>query len=172
MKKAQRDAARAARKALDPQYRSSASEVICAQILRAQMFLSAAVVASYEWMNSEVQVAAINAAVIANGATLIVPEVLGPTSMRFVSALDRDLEIALGAASVIVVPAVGFTTAGHRIGNGRGYYDRALVGAAGLRVCVCFDAQRLDTLAIEPTDATMDVVITESGPLVGAHRWA
>ena len=92
--------------------------------------------------------------------------------MRFVSALDRDLEIALGAASVIVVPAVGFTTAGHRIGNGRGYYDRALVGAAGLRVCVCFDAQRLDTLAIEPTDATMDVVITESGPLVGAHRWA
>jgi 5-formyltetrahydrofolate cyclo-ligase len=41
----------------------------------------------------------------------------------------------------------------------------------GLKVCAVFDAQRMDSLIVEPTDVAMDVVITESGPVVGAQRW-
>lgn len=173
----QRRQARDARKTLTPDCRASASQIICEHIISSAAFAKATTVASYEWMHSEVQTTPLNDAIMAAEKRLIVPEVTGPTTMRFLSFADRSVEVDLAEAELIVVPCVGFDLSGNRIGNGRGYYDRALarvsgLGVSGLAICVAFDAQRVDSLVVESTDMALHVVITESGPIVGAQLWA
>jgi 5-formyltetrahydrofolate cyclo-ligase len=168
----QRREARECRKSLTAEYRESASRQICTHICSSSTFARAATVASYEWMHSEVQTSELNEAIRVAGKRLIVPEVTGPTSMRFLWFEDRTVEVDLAEADMIVVPCVGFDLGGNRIGNGRGYYDRALAAVSGLRACVAFDAQRIDRLTVEPTDTPMHVVMTESGPIVGEELWA
>jgi 5-formyltetrahydrofolate cyclo-ligase len=171
LKAKQRTEARGRRKALDVSYRLAASEIIRSRIISSEHFERASIIASYEWMHSEVQTSALNAAA-GKGTVLIVPEVLGPETMRFVRIDDRNAEVDLSAADLIIVPAVGFDLGGNRLGNGRGYYDRALASVGGLKVCVAFDAQRLDALVIDSTDVPMDVIVTESGVVFGADRWS
>ncbi len=64
---------------------------------------------------------------------------------------------------VIVVPALGVTTGGRRLGYGAGFYDRALTMLPdAVSVVVCFDAQVLDYLPLEPHDVSCAWVVTES----------
>lgn len=63
---------------------------------------------------------------------------------------------------VILVPCVGFDEDGGRIGHGAGYYDRYIDRAPdACRVCIAFEAQRLDKVVEEDTDMPMDYVVTE-----------
>jgi 5-formyltetrahydrofolate cyclo-ligase len=72
---------------------------------------------------------------------------------------------AIGAADVVVTPAVAVDRAGVRLGRGGGYYDRALVHARrdALLVAVVFDDEFLDELPAEPHDRRVDAVVTPSG---------
>lgn len=63
---------------------------------------------------------------------------------------------------VLLVPGLGFTAQGDRIGRGKGFFDRYLNGFSGLKVGVCFQCQVVDHLPTEPHDHKMDVVITEN----------
>ncbi len=63
---------------------------------------------------------------------------------------------------VILVPCVGFDEDGGRIGHGAGYYDRYIDRAPdACRVCIAFEAQRLEQVVEEDTDMPMDYVVTE-----------
>ena len=63
---------------------------------------------------------------------------------------------------VILVPCVGFDEDGGRLGHGAGYYDRYLARAAGVtKVCIAFEAQRLEEIVEEDTDIPMDCLVTE-----------
>lgn len=69
--------------------------------------------------------------------------------------------------TAIVVPGVAFDEAGHRIGHGKGYYDRLLAKARQSADCfnigICFDFQKQKSLPTEPWDIDMDAVISEKG---------
>ncbi len=62
-----------------------------------------------------------------------------------------------------LVPGVAFSKKGERVGRGRGFYDRALVQAAGLKVGVCYSYQLFDELPTESHDVKMDVVVSDRG---------
>lgn len=63
---------------------------------------------------------------------------------------------------IILVPCVGFDDDGRRIGHGAGYYDRYLERASNAtRVCIAFEAQRLERVVTEDTDLPMDYIVTE-----------
>ncbi len=73
---------------------------------------------------------------------------------------------AVVVPDVVVVPSVGFTEAGHRLGYGGGYYDRWLavhpqVTAVG--VAWSFAEIDLATFAARPHDIPLSLVVTERG---------
>ncbi len=64
---------------------------------------------------------------------------------------------------LILVPGLAFSEKGDRLGFGKGYYDRFLSEAKGLKVGLCYDFQFLPALPSEPHDVKLDAVITETG---------
>ncbi|HEX2540369.1 MAG TPA: 5-formyltetrahydrofolate cyclo-ligase [Caldimonas sp.] len=67
---------------------------------------------------------------------------------------------------VVVVPCVGFTREGHRLGYGGGYYDRWLAANAHVvAVGVAWSFAEIDvaTFAPQPHDVTLACVVTELG---------
>ena len=64
----------------------------------------------------------------------------------------------------VVVPGLAFTTDGHRLGRGRGHYDRFLagVGPACLRVGVAFSEQVVDHVPVADHDVRLDAVVTDA----------
>jgi len=62
----------------------------------------------------------------------------------------------------ILVPGVGFSPSGGRLGRGRGYYDRMLADLPGVRCGVAFDLQVISELPLEPHDARLDHLVTPS----------
>ena len=86
-------------------------------------------------------------------------------------ALDDECGIGScdGAAivpDVVVVPCVGFTEAGHRLGYGGGYYDRWLAAnaqATAVGVAWAFAEIDLATFAARPHDVPLALIVTERG---------
>jgi 5-formyltetrahydrofolate cyclo-ligase len=72
---------------------------------------------------------------------------------------------AIGAADVVVVPALAVARDGVRLGRGGGYYDRALqhVRDDAVLVALLFDEELVDQLPTEPHDRRVTAVITPSG---------
>jgi 5,10-methenyltetrahydrofolate synthetase len=67
---------------------------------------------------------------------------------------------------VLLVPCVGFTEAGHRLGYGGGYYDRWLAAhrdATAVGVAWSFSRIDVATFAPQPHDVPLTLVVTEQG---------
>jgi 5-formyltetrahydrofolate cyclo-ligase len=69
---------------------------------------------------------------------------------------------------IMLVPLAAFDRAGHRIGYGAGFYDRAIsrLHEKGLRprlIGVAFDCQEVDIIPAEDHDVAVDAILTESG---------
>lgn len=77
---------------------------------------------------------------------------LEPSNKKKIDPLDLD---------VIIVPMIGFYKM-HRLGYGKGYYDRYLKQTQAIKIGVAFDCQKLDHMDIKKTDVPMDLIITES----------
>ena len=61
----------------------------------------------------------------------------------------------------LLIPALGFTLTGERIGRGKGHYDRVLKGFTGIKIGVCFEKQLCEGLPVEEHDQKVQVVVTE-----------
>ncbi|MEI6984514.1 MAG: 5-formyltetrahydrofolate cyclo-ligase [Rhodospirillaceae bacterium] len=69
--------------------------------------------------------------------------------------------------ALVLVPLLAFDRAGHRLGQGAGFYDRTLaslrrVGSV-LAVGLAFAAQEVAALPDEPHDQRLDWIVTENG---------
>ncbi len=64
---------------------------------------------------------------------------------------------------LLLVPGVAFDREGFRLGWGKGYYDRLLKRAGGMKVGVAFSFQVFERLPRDPWDVPVDAVVTEKG---------
>ncbi|HET9451027.1 MAG TPA: 5-formyltetrahydrofolate cyclo-ligase [Aggregicoccus sp.] len=73
---------------------------------------------------------------------------------------------------LFVVPGLGFTRDGKRLGRGGGYYDATLraASARSRRVGLAFSDQVVGVLPTNQDDVDMDLVVTESESLRGLCR--
>jgi 5-formyltetrahydrofolate cyclo-ligase len=65
----------------------------------------------------------------------------------------KQLDLAL-------VPGIGFTLDGGRLGRGKGYYDRLLSGVPGIKCGVAFDCQVVERFPLEPHDVRLNAILT------------
>ena len=62
---------------------------------------------------------------------------------------------------VAIVPLLGFTAAGQRLGQGGGHYDRLLTAQPALvAIGLAWDCQLVDALPLEPHDRPLRAVVT------------
>lgn len=157
----------------------SLSDRIREKVEHLSEFVSSNMIASYVAMKQEVQTEKIIQNALNNGKRVLVPRVLSRTRISFseikymadlqtgrFGILEPKLhsihEIPLSEAKVVLVPAVAWDERGYRIGHGKGYYDLALADlSSSLKVCLAFEAQKVDRIPEEEHDIPLDVVITE-----------
>lgn len=69
----------------------------------------------------------------------------------------------------VIVPGVAFSEKGHRLGRGKGYYDRQLAQFKGKKVGVCFALTLVKDLPSESHDVLFHHIVTESSIYHVAH---
>lgn len=79
--------------------------------------------------------------------------ILEPTTHEKADPADLD---------VIIVPIVAFDKHKHRIGYGKGYYDRYLPRTSAKKIGIAFSFQETDEISVDPFDVDCDIVITET----------
>ncbi|MFN0017049.1 MAG: 5-formyltetrahydrofolate cyclo-ligase [Pirellulaceae bacterium] len=81
-------------------------------------------------------------------------------------------EIPPECLDLVIVPGVGFSRSGGRMGNGQGYYDRLLerVRPDCPLIGLCYECQLFDDLIVGPHDVFMDKVVTELAVYEGQGR--
>jgi len=108
------------------------------------------------------------------GVSWFLPKVTGPGEMNFIQTsslahlrpgsfgiLEPDEGEEAASLDVIVCPGLAFTRQGVRLGQGGGFYDRALARFNETRkIGVAFPGQIRPELPREPHDALMDAVFT------------
>ena len=118
---------------------------------------------------------------IAEGKTVLLPKVLdaGRMELRRYTGPHDLTEGAYGIMEpvgepftdyalidIALIPGMAFDAAGHRLGRGRGYYDRflsLLIPPSSLLLPrffgLCFDFQKVDTVPSDDHDIPVDIVI-------------
>ena len=71
----------------------------------------------------------------------------------------------LPADATVLVPGVGFTRDGHRLGQGQGFYDRALAEHRGHTIGIAFRCQVVENLPSEPHDQRVAMVVAAGDQL-------
>jgi len=133
-------------------------------------------IVSYSPFPSEVDVTKLNERCSKAGYRVLVPIPLDATHQKYefqdITSSERfSLEYVQKEALAWVVPGVSFDRFGHRVGLGKGVYDRFLLQSSGVKVGVCFSAQlSTSPLPVESHDVKMDFVFTESEQLSFFHH--
>ena len=115
---------------------------------------------------------------LAMGKKVLLPKVISDTEMTIHEYTGKDslqpsepygilepttpeLSIINCQLSIAIVPGMAFDRQGHRLGRGKGYYDRFLSRIPNIyKIGVCFPFQMLESIPSESTDVVMDEVIT------------
>lgn len=147
------------------------------RLIASGYYQSARTLALYSPINSEVQTALLFASARAQGKRVCYPR-LRSAALEFVEVTEvQQLSagkfgvaepqtgepLALAEIELLVVPGVAFDRTGHRLGYGKGYYDRELARAttATISVGLCFDFQLCARLPHETHDQPVQFVVTD-----------
>ncbi len=168
---------KAIRRAHPVDARRARSEAACERLLALPEWANAERIAGYVPIQAELDPGGALDAARAEGKTVVLPRV-DLERQRVVlhrwegEALEPGAfgipEPAPDAPTVdevdlILVPALGVDEGGHRIGWGKGFYDKLLAAEArtAFRVAVVFDFQLLSECPVTPHDVPAHVVVTD-----------
>lgn len=73
----------------------------------------------------------------------------------------KEVSINKDTMPFVLIPGLGFSRSGLRLGRGGGFYDRFLDGYTGKKIGIAFSCQIIDELPEDKWDIKMDLVITE-----------
>jgi 5-formyltetrahydrofolate cyclo-ligase len=155
--------------------RDAAARVIVENILALAAWRAARSVLLFAPLPPEPDIGPLLPAALAAGKQVFYPRVTG--SDLEICAVRSPDDLRPGAFGILepvtvsappltvidlaLVPGLGFDAEGHRLGRGRGYYDRLLAGTGALTVGVGFHCQRIEKIPVESHDVRLDLVVTE-----------
>ena len=129
----------------------------------------------YHALNDEVPTQELLDTLVAEGKTVLLPRVVNDTEMelrRYTGIKDLckgafgimeptgQLFSEIQQIDVAVIPGMAFVRAGHRLGRGKGYYDRFLAHKGFYKIGVCYPSRLLDNIPTDEHDVQMDEVIS------------
>jgi len=160
--------------------REDAAVEICARLIEQPLWKNARSVLLFAPLQDEPNVRPLLHAALDAGKLTALPR-FSATTGGYEAAVVRDLakdftegkfgilepgptcELAdLKRLDLILVPGVAFDWQGHRLGRGKGFYDRLLVEVSGKICGVGFDQQVVATLPVEPHDVRLNCILTPS----------
>ena len=74
---------------------------------------------------------------------------------------EKIKEISVDNVDLIIVPGVGFDEKGHRIGHGKGYYDKFLKNSKSISIGLAFEFQIVKYIPTEKHDISVKKIVTE-----------
>lgn len=166
------------RKALSAEEFASASLLVQETFLATENYHRSRSMIVYSPINLEVDTGLIVSSALASGKRVAFPVVAGHELVfREVTDLSQLRKGAFGIlepgeegrpfmleeADLLILPGVAFDLKGHRIGYGKGYYDKTIhsLEGSGKIIGICFDFQLVDEILGESHDVKMDLIITE-----------
>lgn len=168
------------RRALSAQAVRKNSQRIAARLCAQAMFHQARQILLYSSDENEVETEGLWQAACRRGIDVYYPRVTADKQeVEFVRRHDNeplipgvfdipvppgeDLLTSVAQTDLVLIPGVGFDRAGHRLGRGRGYYDRVLrdLLAGALRVGLAHDYQIVSHIPIDEHDERVDYIVTE-----------
>ena len=176
---------RARRRALSPEARARASDIICAKLIaggaitvRTDPYDGGGAIAVYLASPDEIDLSGFIREMLARGVTVVSPRWNGETyelaKLRGLSEshlrrgpmnIREPAEAELVEPSDVaawIVPGLVFTKDGKRIGYGGGWYDRLLADAkSSIKIGVAHEFQIVDDLPHEPHDIQLTHVVTD-----------
>jgi 5-formyltetrahydrofolate cyclo-ligase len=167
-----------ARSRLSPVERSTLSDLIAGRLADLAICSSAKMVGLYAPLGTEVDSGPMARMILERGGRIAYPRTIpGDRRLVFCACWPAELERGpLGAAEppsdarvipleeidCFILPGLGFSRDGLRLGRGGGYYDVTLKQAASARrIGVGFSLQLRDELPREPHDVPLDAVVTD-----------
>ena len=183
-KAAQRRAGIMARRGLPQAERAAANAAICARILAMPCFQKAENLLLYAAFGGEVDLAGLAEQAVRLGKTVAYPvcgenftltaAVPGPDGWEVgtygirTPILSRSAVLPPDKLDLVLVPCTAFDAVCHRVGMGKGYYDRYLPRCTrAVKLGVAFEAQRVDAAAVDAYDEKLDGFVTEGGLYFG-----
>ena len=155
------------------------SKEVAANVLALPAVADAATVMAFSSFGSEVDTGPIIERLERDGRRVALPRVEGrdivavayrsgdvvkPSSFGALEPAGGE-KVAPEEIDVVIVPGLAFDRSGHRVGYGRGFYDRFL-GALppdALTVGICFSVQLVDEVPHGRGDRPVGLVVTEHG---------
>ena len=130
----------------------------------------------YSALPDEVQTLSLMNELAGQGKTVLLPKVVDDTNMEL-RRYDGTSDLSVGAYGIMepsgelftdisdidvaIIPGMAFDSEGHRLGRGKGYYDRFLsqLTPKTLKIGLCFPWQQVDNVPTDQNDIAMDCVI-------------
>lgn len=171
----------AARDAIPTDERIEKSLAIAGYGENAVGFDPGTVISGFLPIRSEVDLRPLMATFRARGARICVPVILDKVRIVFRELVPGAelIDCGFGTSApgpdaavldpqVMLVPMAAFDLAGHRIGYGGGYYDRAIArlhekGLEPRLIGIAFDCQEVASVPAETHDVRLQSLLTESG---------
>jgi 5-formyltetrahydrofolate cyclo-ligase len=163
--------------------RHAKSQQACALLTSTAEFAAARVVMLYLSTTQEVDTAPIALRCWQTGKTVVVPKVSWDQRRMLpveITSLHADGLTTTGHGvrepiagnpipvqfiDMVVVPGLGFTPTGYRIGRGMGFYDRFLAQSEFLGVScgLCFDQQIVPDIPVLDHDVPLSMLVSDRG---------
>ena len=175
-KKALREAMLKTRDSFSKEVLDKMSGMIQARVLNMKEFIHAKTVAAYCSIGSEVKTSKVLTTVLQMEKKLALPKVTDGTGILFaaVENLQNDLEVGkynimepknhcvkINKTDLVLVPGIAWDGHGHRLGYGKGYYDRYLASLQTTSVGLAYDFQVLEDIPHGMNDFRVNLIVTE-----------
>lgn len=168
------------RNAVDPEHAERAARAATDLLVALEPFQRSRQIALYAALPYELPTRRLFDLVVAKRGAALLPRTVDPTGLEFFAVErwedlragcfgvleppQRAVRAALGPGDLVVVPGVAFDAEGYRLGQGKGYYDRAFArerGEAPTLVGFGYEFQVVEAVPHERWDRQMDAIVTD-----------
>ena len=163
------------RDATSAELREISSDKICKNLKQIDLFNNSENIASYFPIGSEVNTNHIMLDILEQGKNLLLPKVVGDNlefyTVPNLKALEKgsfDImepkDVCKRAEKIdcVLVPTVGISKSGSRLGYGNGYYDKFLSTTNAAKISLTYSKQIVKSIPNSPHDIKIDWIVTEN----------